>query len=120
MDLSLLGLNLYETNAYKALILLGEATAAQTSKESEVPYGRIYDVLAALEQKGFVKKHVLKKEDIPKTRRQKPADFFIYVTLGEDLRRIDKESFMEILHPELNQFIKESVLGVEGHQQKLV
>ena len=54
MGLELLGLNRYESLAYKTLILLGEATAAQVSKEANVPYGRIYDVLAALEAKGFV------------------------------------------------------------------
>ncbi len=54
MDLSLLGLNAYESRVYEALILHGEATAAQTSKEANVPYGRIYDVLATLEKKGYV------------------------------------------------------------------
>lgn len=55
MDLSLLGLNTYESQAYTALLELHEATASEISKHSEVPYGRIYDVLASLQQKGLLR-----------------------------------------------------------------
>ena len=55
MDLSILGLNTYESKAYETLIEHAEATAADISQHSGVPYGRIYDVLASLEQKGLVR-----------------------------------------------------------------
>lgn len=34
---------------------MGKTSASNISKESEVPYGRIYDVLASLERKGLIK-----------------------------------------------------------------
>jgi sugar-specific transcriptional regulator TrmB len=50
-----IGLNDYEAKAYEALTKNGKSTAAKVSAVSGVPYGRIYDILASLEQKGFVK-----------------------------------------------------------------
>src|SRR3989344_6388712 len=55
-ELQLLGLNTYESAAYTALVKEGLSTAFDISKESAVPHGKIYPVLAALERKGFVKK----------------------------------------------------------------
>ena len=55
MEAKLLGLNNYEFSAYRALIKLGKSTAPEISKVSNVPYGRIYDVLYSLESKGFIK-----------------------------------------------------------------
>ncbi len=49
------GLNKYESEAYLALVKEGVSTAHIVSKTSSVPYGKIYPVLASLEQKGFVK-----------------------------------------------------------------
>ena len=39
----------------EAVLKLGKAGASEISKESGVPYSRIYDVLASLEHKGLVK-----------------------------------------------------------------
>ena len=55
MTFSLLGLNSYEEKVYKAVIELGKASAAALSKQSGVPYGRVYDVLSSLETKGLIK-----------------------------------------------------------------
>lgn len=55
IDLNDCGLNKYETEAYLALVREGVSTAHLVSKTSTVPYGKIYPVLASLEQKGFVK-----------------------------------------------------------------
>lgn len=52
--LMLFGLNTYEARAYMALVLRGTATASELSDISGVPYTRIYDVLATLENKGFI------------------------------------------------------------------
>ncbi len=57
MNLTSFGLNNYESKVYYALIEKGLSTAHQTSSASQVPDGKIYPVLASLEQKGFVKKY---------------------------------------------------------------
>lgn len=51
----LLGLNKYELKTYEALVKLGKSSASKISQVSGVPYGRIYDTLASLVQKGLVK-----------------------------------------------------------------
>jgi len=53
-DLGRYGLNAYENAAYVTLVRQGICTAHVLSKESGVPYGKIYPVLASLQQKGFV------------------------------------------------------------------
>ncbi len=68
MDLSEIGLTQNEAKAYETLLKLGKTTAAHVCKESRIPYGRIYDVLASLEEKGLAK-------TIPeKTRKYVPSD----------------------------------------------
>jgi len=52
--LELLGLTKYEASAYEALVRLGKAGAPEISRESGVPYGRIYDTLNSLVNKGLV------------------------------------------------------------------
>lgn len=55
MELKKLGLSAYEEKTYKALIKLGKSTASEISREGNVSYGKIYEVLALLERKGLVK-----------------------------------------------------------------
>lgn len=55
MNLKNLGLSKYEEEAYKALIRLGKSTASKISREGNISYGKIYEVLASLERKGLVK-----------------------------------------------------------------
>ncbi len=55
IDYQDLGLTTYESKAYKALIKFGRTTATKISKESTVPYSRIYDVLESLSQKGIIR-----------------------------------------------------------------
>jgi sugar-specific transcriptional regulator TrmB len=50
-----LGLSEYEARAYRALLRTGPTTAKELSRASEVPMGRIYDVLNGLEQYGLVR-----------------------------------------------------------------
>ncbi|MCZ2855696.1 MAG: hypothetical protein O2U62_01240 [Candidatus Bathyarchaeota archaeon] len=50
-----LGLTQYETRAYLALLDKGVLTASQVSEYAEVPYSKIYEVLASLEKKGWTK-----------------------------------------------------------------
>ena len=50
-----LGLTNNESKVYETLLRLGKAAAGHISKESQVPYGRIYNVLESLEEKGLIK-----------------------------------------------------------------
>ncbi len=49
-----IGLTDYEVATYIALLEDGPCTASQASKGAQVPYSKIYDVLASLETKGWV------------------------------------------------------------------
>jgi len=50
-----MGLNAYETDAYIALLESGEMTAMEISRETHVPYSKIYEVLNSLKEKGWIK-----------------------------------------------------------------
>ena len=49
-----LGLTEYETQTYLALLKGGSLTASEVSEQSNVPYSKIYEVLNALEKKGWI------------------------------------------------------------------
>jgi len=53
-DLVRLGLREYEARIYTALVGLGEAPVRRIHEVSGVPRPRVYDVLNALDQKGFI------------------------------------------------------------------
>jgi len=50
-----LGLSEYEARSYRSLLRTGPTTAKELSRTSEVPMGRIYDVLNSLEQHSLVR-----------------------------------------------------------------
>lgn len=50
-----LGLSEYEDRSYRSLLQTGPTTAKELSRTSEVPMGRIYDVLNSLEQHSLVR-----------------------------------------------------------------
>lgn len=54
-DLTELGLSSYEASAYRTLLSLGPATASEVAEASEVPRGRIYDVLNGLAARDVVR-----------------------------------------------------------------
>jgi sugar-specific transcriptional regulator TrmB len=54
-DLRDLGLSEYEARTYRALLQAGATTAKELSNASDVPMGRIYDVLNSLEQYNLVR-----------------------------------------------------------------
>jgi hypothetical protein len=68
VDFTELGLSRNEAKAYETLLHLGKASAGQLSKQSGVPYGRIYDVLASLEHKHLIR--IVPEE----TRQYVPTD----------------------------------------------
>ncbi|MFC6724418.1 TrmB family transcriptional regulator [Halobium palmae] len=53
MRLQEIGLSEYEAAVYAALLRRGTSTASDVSAEADVPQSRVYDVLNALETKGF-------------------------------------------------------------------
>lgn len=50
-----LGLSAYEARAYRSLLATGPTSAKELSRTSDVPMGRIYDVLGDLESAGLVR-----------------------------------------------------------------
>jgi sugar-specific transcriptional regulator TrmB len=60
-----LGLTQYEIKAYVALLATGPIHANIISKEAEVPYSKIYEVLGNLEKKGWIE-----------TDHDRPARYF--------------------------------------------
>jgi sugar-specific transcriptional regulator TrmB len=48
------GLTEYELRAYVSLLKYGSLTANETSKDSDIPYSKIYEVLRNLEKKGWI------------------------------------------------------------------
>ncbi|MFX0014414.1 MAG: TrmB family transcriptional regulator [Promethearchaeota archaeon] len=52
-ELEMLGLSNYESRAYLVLLKAGIRTAKEIATESKIPFGRIYDVLSSLEDKGL-------------------------------------------------------------------
>ncbi len=52
--LSLCRLNKYEERCYTSLLQLGKATSRELCKASNVPYGRIYNILQSLEERGLI------------------------------------------------------------------
>jgi sugar-specific transcriptional regulator TrmB len=53
-ELEEFGLSSYESRVYLSLISSGISTAKEISLSSKIPFGRIYDVLSSLEDKGLV------------------------------------------------------------------
>ena len=49
-----LGLSQYEKQTYVALLRIGRSKSQQIAKESKVSYGRIYEILEKLEQRGLI------------------------------------------------------------------
>jgi len=49
-----LGLTDYESRVYLALLEKGVLTATQVSKDSRVPYSKVYETLTSLERKGWI------------------------------------------------------------------
>lgn len=48
------GLSTYEANAYAALLRLGVADASTLAQKAEIPFGRVYDVLNGLAERGLL------------------------------------------------------------------
>ena len=53
-SLEKIGLTGYEIKTFISLLKTGEFTASDLSKQSGVPYSKIYEVLGMLEEKGWI------------------------------------------------------------------
>ena len=53
-SLEKVGLTGYEIKTFTSLLKTGELTASDLSKQSGVPYSKIYEVLGMLEEKGWI------------------------------------------------------------------
>lgn len=49
-----IGLTVYESQAYLALVRYGELTAGNISEKTSIPYSKVYSVLDNLERKGWI------------------------------------------------------------------
>ena len=78
--LKLIGFTEYTSRAYLALVKLGEATAPDIARESNIPQSKIYGVLDDLYDKGFVGKAggKDKKTDQSKKKTTSPPIYFAH------------------------------------------
>ncbi len=105
INLKELGLSEYEEKAYEALVKLGKSSASKISREAGVSYGKIYEVLAALERNGLV---IVIPE---KTKMFAPADPSNLMKLVDE-----KEKKLE----QLREKVKELKQVYEVHEKEIV
>ncbi|HET7325523.1 MAG TPA: helix-turn-helix domain-containing protein, partial [Halococcus sp.] len=65
------GLSPYQVEAYVTVLARGAATATEIAERSDVPGPRIYDVLRALEKRGYVETY---ERDTLRVRAHSPAN----------------------------------------------
>ncbi|MFC1697017.1 TrmB family transcriptional regulator [Nanoarchaeota archaeon] len=107
MDLRKLGLTEYEEKTYKALIKLGKSTASQISREAEVSYGKIYEVLASLERKGLV---TVVPEKSKKFIPADPKNLFKLIELEENKLKKMRDEVSQL--KQVYEFHEEEVIQV--------
>lgn len=102
MDLSNIGLTVNEQRTLETMLRLGKTSAMHISKEARVTYGRIYEVLGSLEEKGLVKvvpektkKFVPDPDALLRMIRRKKEHFANLETDLEDFNCRYKENFTE-------------------------
>jgi len=91
-----LGLSEYESRAYRALLETGPTTAKELSRASDVPMGRIYDVLGGLESDDLVRTQTASR---PKKYVAVEPDTALDRLLAEKKRELDeqKDQYEEIV-----------------------
>ncbi|WP_248516128.1 TrmB family transcriptional regulator [Salinarchaeum laminariae] len=85
--LSELGLSSYEEKVYRTLLVTGATTASDLSAASEVPRGRIYDVLNGLESRQLVRSQASE----PTRYLAVEPDTAVDRLLDERVRELDRE-----------------------------
>lgn len=84
-----LGLSEYEARAYRSLLKTGSATANDLSQVSDVPMGRIYDVMNSLEQNDLVRS---RSDARPKTYVAVAPDMALDRLLATKKRELDEQA----------------------------
>lgn len=110
MKLRELGLSNYEEKAYLSAIKLGKATASEISRDSGVSYGKIYEVLASLENKGLIK---TVPEETKKFVASDPENLMKLVNKKEE-ELLEIKNNIKNLKQIYNEKEKEPVLIVKG------
>lgn len=85
-DLKGLGLTTYESSAYAALLRLGVADASLVAHKAMIPFGRVYDVLNGLVDRGFLSLH----EGRPKKYQAVPPRVAMSLLLAQRKRELDE------------------------------
>ncbi|MFC6724782.1 TrmB family transcriptional regulator [Halobium palmae] len=88
-DLRDLGLSEYEARAYRSLLRTGPTTAKELSRASDVPMGRIYDVLNSLEQYNLVRSQAASR---PKKYVAVEPDAALDRLLADKKRELDEKA----------------------------
>ncbi|MBI5036609.1 TrmB family transcriptional regulator [Candidatus Micrarchaeota archaeon] len=108
------GLNQYEARAYAALCNFGSQTVGELSDKSKVPRPRSYDILASLQEKGFVT-----------VQNGRPVSYSA-VPLGEAVKTLKKQregslaeemTKIESLSQMLNEKLKQSDSPVSSDER---
>jgi len=108
-------LNLYEVRVWTALLSRGTSTAGELSNISDVPRSRTYDILEALEKRGFIvmklgkpiKFVALKPEEVIERAKKN-----LVIDAQEKSKRLEKLKDDEVLG-ELNGLFSEGIKFVE-------
>ena len=79
------GLSTYEASAYATLLRLGIADASLVAQKAGVPFGRVYDVLNTLVERGLLSLH----EGRPKQYRAVQPRVAMSILLGQRKRELD-------------------------------
>ena len=80
------GLSTYEANAYAALLRMGLADASTVSQKADIPFGRVYDVLNGLVERGLLTMH----DGRPKQYRAVQPRVAMSILLAQRKRELDE------------------------------
>jgi HTH-type transcriptional regulator, sugar sensing transcriptional regulator len=80
------GLSTYEASAYAALLRLGLADASTVAHKADIPFGRVYDVLNGLVERGLL----TMQDGRPKQYRAVQPRVAMSILLGQRKRELDE------------------------------
>ncbi|MHA2247785.1 MAG: TrmB family transcriptional regulator [Candidatus Hodarchaeales archaeon] len=87
------GLSNYESRAYLTLLSNGIRTAREIADESKIPFGRIYDVLSSLEDKGLADKQESRPKKFVAKRPKAALNNLLTMKKGE-LQSLTEKAFV--------------------------
>jgi sugar-specific transcriptional regulator TrmB len=90
-----IGLTEYETKVYVALLDLGKATSGEILQKSNINTGKIYDILGALKNKGFVSEII--ESGVKKFSPADPKQIFNYLEEKKEDIQNQEQTLNEIV-----------------------